>query len=227
MLWIFRRIDLPECGRSFAYQCRAVVVAGEFAQHRLKILGLAEIAIHRGEAHIGDVVELAQVLHHDLADGFRRNLRLAAALQLAHDRRHHLLDPLRIDRPLAQGDLQRAHQLVAVERHAAAVALDDREFAQLHPLEGGEAEIAGHADATTTDYRGILGRARVLHLRIETVAARAAHDQPTPSFRDAPSWAQTRNPAPCTALDSGFARRARPGMTAVVERPDASFIRPP
>jgi uncharacterized phage protein (TIGR02216 family) len=29
------------------------------------------------------------------------------------------------------------------------------------------------------------------------------------SFRDAPSWAQTRNPAPSTALDSGFARFAR------------------
>jgi hypothetical protein len=26
------------------------------------------------------------------------------------------------------------------------------------------------------------------------------------SFPDAPSWAQTRNPAPCTALDSGFAQ---------------------
>ena len=29
------------------------------------------------------------------------------------------------------------------------------------------------------------------------------------SFRDAPSWAQTRNPAPCTIPDSGFARFAR------------------
>src|SRR5882762_3705235 len=146
MLWIFPRIDLPEYGRSFAYQRRAVVVAGELAQYRLKILGLAKIAIHRGEAHIGDVVELAQMLHHDLADGFRRNLRLAAAFKLAHDRRHHLLDPLRIDRALAQGYLQRAHQLVAVERHPAAVTLDHREFAQLHPLEGGEAEVAGDAD---------------------------------------------------------------------------------
>jgi hypothetical protein len=26
----------------------------------------------------------------------------------------------------------------------------------------------------------------------------------------APSWAQTGNPAPCTALDSGFARRPAP-----------------
>src|SRR3954468_14739422 len=30
-------------------------------------------------------------------------------------------------------------------------------------------------------------------------------DHPASSFRDAPSWAQTRNPALCTVLDSGFA----------------------
>jgi hypothetical protein len=30
------------------------------------------------------------------------------------------------------------------------------------------------------------------------------------SFRDTPSWAQTRNPAPCTALDSGFAQSGAP-----------------
>jgi uncharacterized phage protein (TIGR02216 family) len=29
------------------------------------------------------------------------------------------------------------------------------------------------------------------------------------SFRDAPSWAQIRNPAPSNALDSGFASSAR------------------
>src|SRR4051795_2404939 len=48
-------------------------------------------------------------------------------------------------RALAQGDLRRAHQLVAIKRYAAAVALDHGELAQLHPLEGREAEIAGHA----------------------------------------------------------------------------------
>src|SRR6202000_2386547 len=108
-------------------------------------------------------------------DRFRRNLRLAAALELAHDRRDHLLDPLGIDRALAQTDLQRADQLVAVERHPAAVALDHGEFAQLHALEGGEAEVAGDAHPPPPDHGRILGRTRVLHLRIETVAAGTAH----------------------------------------------------
>src|SRR5215475_8095435 len=112
----FARVDLPGCGRSFAYRGEPRVFP-ELAEHGFEILGLAEIAIDRGEADIGDVVELAQMLHHDLTDRLRGNLRLAAALELAHDGGYHLLDPLRIDGALAQGDLHRAHQLVAVERH--------------------------------------------------------------------------------------------------------------
>src|SRR6185312_1564 len=108
-----------------------VVLAGELAEHRLEILGLAKIAIDRGEADIGDVVELAQMLHHDLADRFRRDFRLAAAFEFPHDGRDHLLDPLRIDRTLTKADLQGTYQLVAIERHPAAVALDDGQFAQL------------------------------------------------------------------------------------------------
>src|SRR4051794_5522700 len=38
----------------------------------------------------------------------------------------------------------------------------------------------------------------------------AIHLLSVSSFRDAPSWAQTRNPALRTVLDSGFARRRAP-----------------
>src|SRR5690242_21647781 len=81
----FERADPPGCGRSFAYRGEPRVFL-ELAEHGLEILGLAEIAIDRGEADIGDVVELAQMLHHDLADRLRGNLGFAAAFELAHDR---------------------------------------------------------------------------------------------------------------------------------------------
>src|SRR4029079_2808683 len=115
------------------------------------------------------------MLHHDLADRLRGDFRLAAAFELAHDRGNHLLDPFRIDRALAQTDLQRADQLVTVERHPAAVALDHGQFAQLHPLEGRETEVAGDAHPPPPDHGRVLGRTRVLHLRIETVAAGTTH----------------------------------------------------
>src|SRR5437764_790806 len=81
------------------------------------------------------------------ADHLGGDLGLAAGLELAHDRRYHLFDALGIDRAFAQRDLDRAHQLVAIKRHPTAVALDHGELTQLHALEGGEAEIAGDADA--------------------------------------------------------------------------------
>ena len=50
-------------------------------------------------------------------------------------------------------------ELVAVERHAPARALDDRQLAQLHPLEGGEAAAAIRADAAAADGGRIVRRA--------------------------------------------------------------------
>ena len=129
--------------------------------------------------------------HHRLADRLGRDLAFAEAFQLAHDFRHHLVDAFRIDRSLAAGDLHRAQQLVAVERHAPAVALDHRQLAQLHPLEGGEAEIAGQADAAAADDRRILRRPRILHLGIEAVAARTAHLPLAPT----PRRSETGSPA--------------------------------
>src|SRR5262249_44119368 len=131
-----------------------------------------------GEAHIGDVVERAQRLHHHLADGLGGDLALALAFELAHDLRHGLIDALGLDRALAQRDLHRAQELVAVEGNAPAVALDHRELTQLHPLEGREAEIAGKANAATADDGRVFRRTRVLHLRIEAGAVRTAHLRP-------------------------------------------------
>src|SRR5215475_7967057 len=97
--------------------------------------------------------------HHRLTYGLGRNLVLAQAFELAHDLRHGLLDPFRIDIALAQRDLDRARELVAIERHPPAVALYHRELAQLHALKGGEAKSASETEPAPTDRGRILGRA--------------------------------------------------------------------
>ena len=65
------------------------------------------------------------MLHHHLADRLRRHLVFAETFEFAHDLGHRLFDPFGIDIALAQRDFHRTRELVAVERHAAAVALDD------------------------------------------------------------------------------------------------------
>ena len=64
-------------------------------------------------------------------------------------------------------DLHRTQKLVAVERHTPAVALDHDQLAQLHALEGGEAEIAGETNAPPPDRRRVFGRPRILDLGVE------------------------------------------------------------
>src|SRR5262245_44692259 len=172
---------LPGCPAllpSLPHRRARLAVLRQFVEHGFEILGLAEIAIDRGEAHIGDVVERTQRLHYHLAHGLGGDFALALALELAHDLGHGLVDTLGLDRTLAQRDLHRAQQLVAIERHAAAVALDDHQLTQLHALECGKAEIAGQAHAAAADDGGILGRPRVLDLGIEAAAIRTAHGRP-------------------------------------------------
>ena len=154
--------------------------AFQVADQVLEILGLAEILVDAGEAHIGDLVEAGQRLHHQFADHRGGDLVLAHAFQAAHDAGDHAVHPLGLDRALAQRMRDRAFQLVALEGLAAVVLLDDDQLAQLHALEGGEAAAAGRAMAAAADGRIVLAGTAVLHLAVVMSAERAAHGRLAP-----------------------------------------------
>src|SRR6185437_4665593 len=129
--------------------------ADEFAE----ILGLAEIAIDRGEADVGHLIEGRQRFHDQLADHVARNIGLTRAFELADDRVDHALDTLRLDRPLAQRDADRARELVAVAGLALRALLEDGELAELDALESGEARRAIGTEPTAPDGGAVVGRA--------------------------------------------------------------------
>src|SRR5689334_2683208 len=135
-----------------------VAVRADPTDELAKILRLPEIPVHRGEANVGDLIEACQGLHHEAADHVAGDLGLARALELSDDGVDHALDAVGLDRPLAQGNVDRARELVAVEGLALTVLLEHRELAQLHALEGGEARGAIRAEPTPPDRRAILGR---------------------------------------------------------------------
>ena len=56
-------------------------------------------------------------LEHQKADFVGGDFGLAGAFETPHDARYGTVDPLRVDRPLAQRDLEGFRQLVAIERH--------------------------------------------------------------------------------------------------------------
>ena len=139
----------------------------ELIDQLAEIAGLAKIAVDRGEADVGHVIQRLQPLHDELADALGGNLRVAGAFELTHDAVDHALDALGLDRALAQRNLQRTHDLFAVERHPPPRALHNHQVAQLHPLERREPPAAIGADPPPPNRGGILGRPRILHLRVE------------------------------------------------------------
>src|SRR3546814_12364496 len=64
---------------------------------------------------------------------------------------------------------------------ALAGRLHHRQLAELHPLEGREAGPAVRALPAAPDRRVVLGRPRVLYLRVLVTAKRTAHGPPSSS----------------------------------------------
>jgi butyrate kinase len=93
-----------------------------------------------------------------------------------------IVDPVAVDGALLSGQQHRLHQLVALERLALAIGLDDVEIAQLHPLERGEARATGRALPAPADGPAILGGTGVLHLGVMMTAKRAAHGSASASY---------------------------------------------
>src|SRR4051812_7634768 len=115
---------LVEIGREALGELEPVARIGrKLAQYAVEVGGIPEVAVDRGETHVGDGIELAQRRHDKLADLGRGYLGFTRALELAHETRDEPVDALRLDRPLAQGDRDRFRKLVAVEEHLASGTL--------------------------------------------------------------------------------------------------------
>ena len=121
-------------------------------------LDVLEAAVHRREAHIGDFVEVAQFLHHELAHLARSHLALTERAQAVGDALDGGFDLLLLDRTLLQRAQDARTQLLLVEGLAFAMAFDDQRHHELGGLEGGEALAAGEALAPPTDLPTLRGK---------------------------------------------------------------------
>ncbi len=71
------------------------VVGTQGIQEGLEVLRLSEVAIDRGEAHVGDLIQIGERVHDQLADVLRAHLGLARALEATDDAVDHQFDPTR------------------------------------------------------------------------------------------------------------------------------------
>ncbi len=152
----------------------------ELFDELFKVAGFAEVAVDRGKAHVGHLIEAGERIHDQLADQGGRNLAFPGGFQAPNDAVDDPLDPLHLHRPLAQGDGHGAQQFVAVEGLALAVGLDHGQLTQLDPLEGGEAGAAIGALAPPADRVVVFGRPRIFDLRVVVTAKRTTHSPSLP-----------------------------------------------
>src|SRR5215831_6192917 len=110
-----------------------------------------ELAVDGREAHVGDLVELLEVLHDDLAQLLGGDLLLRAFVELGLDLRHHVVHRLHADGALLARLEDGAAQLLAVERLAAVVALHHVREHVLDVLVGGVPAVALETFAPAAD----------------------------------------------------------------------------
>src|SRR5690606_21345244 len=166
--------------------------------------------VDRCEAHVGDLVELLQLVHHELADFRRGDLLLGPLLQRRLDAVGDRLDLRHADRPLLARLQQPRDQLLPLEAFSAAVLLDDHVGDLVDALVAREAAPAAQTLAPPTDHLPFLALARIDHLVAEMAAVRTLHAGPSalsvranaPSLvRLMPSWVSSSTPATATGTN--------------------------
>src|SRR5439155_1794726 len=178
----------------------------------VKRLDVLELAVHGGEAHIGDLVEMAQLLHHQLTDRPRGYFPVAEAAHLVQHATEGLVDLRARHRALFQRLLHAGAQLRLVERLAPPIALDHHRHQQLGRFEGREALATLQALAAAADLPALAGEARVGHLGLDVAAEGTVHA----------AWFR----AQATARRPGSARTARSPGAVRARSPPALHPRP-
>src|SRR3990170_8391322 len=151
---------------------RAARRGGQPRELLLQLLQREEVAVVRREAHVGDVAQLSQALHDEVADLGRRHLAAGsgAGVEGRLDVFDDGVDLGRAYRELGAGAADAGAHLLARELLAAAVLLGDGEDG-LDALVGGEASAAVQALAAAAD--AVVGLAGVGDLGVGVAAVGA------------------------------------------------------
>jgi prepilin-type N-terminal cleavage/methylation domain-containing protein len=115
----------------------------DVAQQLPELVDVLEAAVHAGKAHVGDLVELLEFAHHELADASTR-FRAGRWFSSFSSMRSTALSICSVlTGRLRSASIIEARSLARRSRCAAAVLLHDDREVDVGPLVGGEALLAG------------------------------------------------------------------------------------
>lgn len=140
-----------------------------------KFSGVAELFVDTGEAHVSDLIDTGESLHHGIADGTRWDLRIKLGFEDIDDVFHQHRDLLVVDGAFVAGGFDRAGEFLAIEIFAAAIAFDYGETFANEGFGGAEAVAAFQAFTTTANSVSFPANPGVGHFVLNRGAFRAAH----------------------------------------------------
>ena len=114
-----------------------------------KFFQVLKAAVHGGEAHVGDFIEIVQLFHRKLADEPRRHFTLAKRTQLLTHMHDSSIERLARYRTFFERLQHAVTQLLLIERLPARIVLHDPRHHELRSFERREPLAALQAFATT------------------------------------------------------------------------------
>src|SRR3989304_1392275 len=134
-----------------------------------------ELPVHGGEADVSHLVELLEVLHHQVPELQARDLLLGPVVEALLDVGHDVVHRLHPHRALLARLEDRGAQLLAVEGLAPAIPLDHHGEHVLDVLVGRVAAAALEALPAAADELSLPPHAGVHHAVLRMAAERALH----------------------------------------------------
>ena len=90
-----------------------------------EIVHILEFPVHAGKPHIGHLVEIPEVFHHEFAQRTRLDLGIKIGIHVAFDVRHQPVNLLVTDRSFPAGSGQPVADLFAAKRFATTILFHD------------------------------------------------------------------------------------------------------
>ena len=142
---------------------------------RDEIVKVLKLAVNAGEANIGDLVQLEQVPHGDLADHVAFDFSLMIGQDFPLDRGGQLLDLFLRHGTFPAGPHDAAHDFFAIEGLFLLVLLDDRDLQFGHPFKRGVAISTLVAMAAAANHEAVVTRSAINDAVVIFAANRTTH----------------------------------------------------
>ena len=152
-----------------------LAVAHKLFQFVKEAFHVRKLAVDRGKADIGHLIDLFQFLHGQLADAHTGDLAVVGAEQSLLNAADSTFQRFVADRTLGTGAQHGVEQLLPVKGFAGVILFDDHQRHRFHYLVGGKAHVAVQALAAAADALVIFRGAGVDHLGFLRTAIRALH----------------------------------------------------